>query len=205
LRILVCILCTCFLFGGCALVDSTLTLEHKLVLHKMVTRTRKVVLIRVVDRRPDRGRIGCKKNGLGSETADLFLDVPLTDWFGGVINEEFKRSGLVLADPEDREATQVEVDLLDFFAEPDIGFSSHQVHSVIHAEVTVRFPDGTGYARKFAAKADDSAILVTDGDYTLQLEEAMRVWVHEAVTEIIRLIEMRSTTSSLGMRWRSFG
>jgi len=180
---------------GCAFIDSTLTLEHVPVMEKRATSPLPVFLSRVNDRRPDPTRIGCKKNGMGSETADLFLDVPLTNWIGGVMNEEFKRAGLTLVGSDDRSAVRVEVDLLDFFIEPDVGMT-FDIWAVVHAEITVRFPNGTGFARRFAALSNESSILPTDGSYTDQMEHSMRMWVHQVVSEIVALISTRNTARS---------
>ncbi len=182
------------LLVSCNLIDSNLTLDHTPVMSKVTSANSPVFLARVTDRRPDRSRIGCKKNGIGSETADLFLDVPLTDWFGGVMNEEFKRAGLTLAGVDDPATTQIEVDLLDFFIEPDVGMT-FQVFAVVHAEVMVRFSDGSGYARRFAARSDDTSMIPTDGAYIDEINSAMRAWLYEAVTEIVRLIHARKTAS----------
>ena len=183
------------MFGGCAFIDSTLTLAHTPVMEKTISTAYPVFLARVTDRRPDRKRIGCKKNGYGSESADLFLDVGLTDWFGGVMNEEFRRSGLNLA-PTNPQAARIEVDLLDFFVEPDVNFGSFHLYAVVHAEVTVRLPAGTVFARRFATHADESFMMVTDGSYIKMLEEAMENWMAEAVVEVLRLLQSQARVSA---------
>lgn len=187
------------IFAGCPFVDSTLTLAHTPVMEKTISTAYPVFLARVSDRRSDRNRIGCKKNGYGSESADLFLDVKLTDWFGGVMNEEFRRSGLTLA-PDNPRATRIEVDLLDFFVEPEVNFGSSHLYAVVHAEVTVRLPEGTTFARRFAAHSDEGFMMVTDGSYTKMLEEAMMNWMTEAVVEILRLLQSQLHAASPGWR-----
>ena len=191
-----------FFFAGCPFVDSTLTLAHTPVMEKTISTAYPVFLTRVSDRRPDRNRIGCKKNGYGSESADLFLDVKLTDWFGGVMNEEFRRSGLNLA-PDNPQAALIEVDLLDFFVEPEINFGSSHLYAVVHAEVTVRLPMGTTFARRFAAHTDESFMMITDGSYTKLLEDAMMNWMAEAVVEILRLLQSQARGASAGWRMLS--
>ena len=183
------------LFGGCVYMDSTLTLAHTPVMEKTVSTPYPVFLARVSDRRPNQNRIGCKKNGYGSETADLFLDVQLTDWFGGVMNEEFRRSGLSLSSNDPR-AARIEVDLLDFFVEPEANFGSFHLFAVVHAEVTVRLPTGATFARRFAAHTDESFMMVTDGSYTKMIEEAMMNWISEAVVEVLRLLQSQARASA---------
>jgi hypothetical protein len=183
------------IFAGCAFMDSTLTLAHTPVMEKTISTAYPVFLARVSDRRPNRNRIGCKKNGYGSESADLFLDVKLTDWFGGVMNEEFRRSGLSLA-PDDPQAARIEVDLLDFFVEPEVNFGSFHLYAIVHAEVIVRLPKGTTFARRFAAHTDESFMMVTDGSYTKMLEEAMMNWMAEVVVEILRLLQSQARTAA---------
>jgi uncharacterized lipoprotein YajG len=183
------------MIAGCAYMDSTLTLAHTPVMEKTISTAYPVFLTRVSDRRPNQNRIGCKKNGYGSESADLFLDVGLTDWFGGVMNEEFRRSGLSLA-PDNPQAARVEVDLLDFFVEPEVNFGSFHLYAIVHAEVTVRLPMGTTFARRFAAHTDESFMMVTDGSYTKMLEEAMMNWMAEAVVEILRLLQSQARASA---------
>ena len=183
------------LFGGCVYMDSTLTLSHTPVMEKTVSTAYPVFLARVSDRRPNQNRIGCKKNGYGSETADLFLDVQLTDWFGGVMNEEFQRAGLSLSS-NDPLAARIEVDLLDFFVEPEVGFGSLHLFAVVHAEVTMRLPMGTTFARRFAAHTDDTFMMATDGSYTKMIEEAMMNWIAEAVVEVLRLLQSQARASA---------
>jgi len=175
--------------------DSTLTLAHTPVMEKTISTAYPVFLARVSDRRPNRNRIGCKKNGYGSESADLFLDVKLTDWFGGVMNEEFRRSGLSL-EPDNTQAARIEVDLLDFFVEPEVNFGSFHLYAIVHAEVFIRLPKGTTFARRFAAHTDESFMMVTDGSYTKMLEEAMMNWMAEAVVEILRLLQSQARTAA---------
>lgn len=182
-------------FAGCAYMDSTLTLAHTPVMEKTISTPYPVFLARVSDRRPNQNRIGCKKGGWGSESADLFLDVQLTDWFGGVMNEEFQRAGLNLT-PKDPQAARIEVDLLDFFVEPEVGFGSLHLFAVVHAEVTVRLPAGTIFARRFAAHTDETFMMVTDGSYTKMLEEAMMNWMAEAVVEVLRLLQSQARASA---------
>lgn len=183
------------LSGGCAYMDSTLTLAHTPVMEKAISTPYPVFLARVSDRRPNQNRIGCKKSGYGSETADLFLDVKLTDWFGGVMNEEFQRAGLNIM-PNDPLTTRIEVDLLDFFVEPEANFGSFHLFAIVHAEVTVRLPQGTTFARRFAAHTDESFMMVTDGSYTKMLEEAMMNWISEAAVEILRLLQSQARASA---------
>jgi len=187
------------MFAGCAFIDSTLTLAHTPVMEKTVSTAYPVFLAQVSDRRPNQKRIGCKKNGYGSESADLFLDVKLTDWFGGVMNEEFRRSGLSLA-PDNPQAARIEVDLLDFFVEPEVNFGSFHLYAIVHAEVTVRLPMGTTFARRFAAHTDESFMMVTDGSYTKMLEEAMMNWMAEAVVEILRLLQSQARGAAAGWK-----
>lgn len=186
-------------FAGCAYMDSTLTLAHTPVMEKTISTAYPVFLTRVSDRRQNQNRIGCKKNGYGSESADLFLDVGLTDWFGGVMNEEFRRSGLSLA-PDNPQSARIEVDLLDFFVEPEVNFGSFHLYAIVHAEVTVRLPKGTTFARRFAAHTDESFMMVTDGSYTKVIEEAMMNWMAEAVVEILRLLQSQARGASAGWR-----
>ena len=183
------------LFAGCAYMYSTLTLAHTPVMEKTVSTPYPVFLARVSDRRTNQNRIGCKKNGYGSESADLFLDVRLTDWFGGVMNEEFQRAGLNLM-PNAPQAARIEVDLLDFFVEPEANFGSFHLYAIVHAEVTVRLPQGTTFARRFAAYTDESFMMVTDGSYTKMLEEAMMNWMTEAVVEVLRLLQSQARASA---------
>jgi hypothetical protein len=104
----------------------------------MSTSRSPVFLSRVNDLRRDQKRIGCKKSGFSTESADLFLDHPIPQWFGGVLNEEFKRAGLTLAKPETPGVCRIEVNILDFFIEPEVGFA-YELHAVVHAELLVYF------------------------------------------------------------------
>jgi hypothetical protein len=197
------------LTAGCAIMDSTITLEHQPVFDRAVANGR-VFLAWVNDRRADQRRIGCKKNtGFSiTESANVFLDVPLPDWFGGVLNEELRRVGLVLVGANDATGARVEVDLLDFFVEPLVptgGFGSPTFYSLINAEVTVRFKDGTAFARRFASQTSESFATFAEGNYEEMIEGTMKGWLNQAVPEIARLIEARPAQASTGrlLAWRT--
>ncbi len=199
-------LCLALVLSGCTLIDSTLTLKFEPLTGKISTAPTLILITRVSDRRADQRRIGCKKNGLGSESADLFLDAPLTTWFSSVVKTEMERAGFPPAGPNDAKTVKLEIDIIDFFIEPDVGMGI-RVYAVVNAEVTVRFPDGAAYARRFSGLSSDSAIVVTDGDYSGQILTAMSVWVQQAVGETARLISTHSSAAGLASTsaWRVLG
>jgi len=176
--------------GACVIMDSTLTLEHTPAMDPIVGKPHPVFLSRVTDRRRESDRIGCKKSSMGSESADLYLDVLLTDWFGGVLNDELRRAGLQLNGAAGPGTFRLEVELLDFFIEPKAAFgSSYHVYAMVNAEVLVRFPDGRAFARRFTSHADDTSMLPTDGTYEDLMQEAMAAWIREAVPHIVQLLD----------------
>lgn len=187
--------------SGCVMIDSTLTLEHIPAMDTIARTPHPVFLARVTDRRTDTGRIGCKKNGYGSESSDLFLDVSLTDWFGGVMNEELRRAGLRLVGPEAAEGVRVEIDMLSFFIEPEKSFfGNYDVHALVHAEVTVRFPDGSGYVRQYASHTENSSMLPTDGTYEEAMEKTVSGWMGQVVGDVVSLVEIHGKAGQSGLR-----
>jgi hypothetical protein len=197
-------LCLTLVLPACTLIDSTLTLKFEPLTGKISAAPSLFTITRVSDRRADQRRIGCKKNGLGSESADLFLDAPLTSWFSSVVKSELERAGFLSAKPQDAGAIRMEIDIIDFFIEPDVGMGI-RVYAVVNAEVTVRFPDGSAYARRFAGISNDSAIVVTDGDYSEQILSAMSFWVQQAVGETARLISNHTAAAGAAPAWRTVG
>lgn len=193
------------LSAGCVIMDSTLTLEHTPAMDLVATKSYKVFLASVSDLRTDTGRIGCKRSGIGSESASLYLDVGLTDWFGGVMNDELRRSGLTLAGSDNPEAFRVEIELIDFFIEPTTSFmGSWNVFAMVNAEVIVRFPDGRAYARRFASQANDTSVMPTDGIYEEVMQTAVTRWISEVVPVVIRLLELNGNIQAR-TGWRAAG
>ncbi len=188
---------------GCPMIDSTLTLDHVAVMKPIAGHEIKVFLAGVSDGRQDKRRIGCKKTGTGSESADLFLDVPLAAWFGGVLNEEMRLAGLKLAGADDASAVRLEVVLQHFFIEPDAGFWGFDNYALVSAEVVVRFPGGESFARRIAAKERTGSMMATDGSYIEAMRQAMESWILQAVTSIVKLIESRAQPGqAAGDGWR---
>ena len=187
---------------GCTTMDSNLVLEYKPNLKPMTSSALPVFLARVTDRRKDISRIGCKKNGFGGESANLFFEGHLTDWFSQAMNQELRRAGLGLVGAKAQGAVRLEVVLMEFFVEPTKSFfGSYEIYALIQAEVILRFPDGAGYARRFATLARDDSIIPTDGNYEEVAQKAMSNWIDRAVTDIVRLIEQKEhRTQTLGAK-----
>ena len=174
--------------AGCTLIDSTLSIDYQPLSKPFSGVETPVFLSRVEDARPERPRIGCKKNGYGSESADLLLDVPLEMWFAGMINQEMRAAGLRLASPEETGAVLLEVKIEHFFIEPDVSFGTVEIYAAVVAELKVFFPDGKAFRRRFAAYEHASSMLPTDASYTEPMRLALEAWVRQALPALHSLL-----------------
>jgi hypothetical protein len=184
--------------GACAYLDSTLTIPVPPVFSTAITQPTPVTASHVTDRRSDQRRIGCKKDSSG-ETADLFHDGPLAAWFASVWERELRRAGLSVVNAQDKNAVTLDVDIQDFFIEPavTVGFmtSNTTVHAIVQAEITVRFPDGRAFARRFVGQSNGPSSMPTDGTYRDMMEGAMRSFLTQSIGETCRLLEQHLQSS----------
>jgi hypothetical protein len=187
-------------FAGCTLIDSTLSIDYQPLSKPAFGVETPVFLSRVEDVRPERTRIGCKKNGYGSESADLLLDVPLEMWFAGMLNQEMRSAGLKLASASQAGAVLLEVKIEHFFIEPDVSFGTVEIYAAVVAEVKVFFPDGKAFSRRFAAYEHASSVLPTDASYTEPMRLAVESWVRQALPALQSLLA-RQTDQRQACGW----
>lgn len=180
---------TCLLLGGCAFTDATVDIKPSPVFTAPLTADGYAFRLGpVLDRRPDTSRIGCKKSGLGGESAGIFLSVPLDQWFSEQLSLQLQAAGLRPARSGEDNAVRIELDVLNFFTEPDMGLTI-DIFAVVHAEIRVYFPDGSTFARRFAATNDHIYLTLSAGNFVEMLEQTVNNWMRQAVPEVVKLIK----------------
>jgi len=193
----------CLLLAGCAFTDATVVIEHQRVFQKpLVTDGAAFRLGPIRDRRSDPSRIGCKKSGYGGESAGIFLSLPLEHWFRQELLTELQGAGLRPAVTDDGKAVRIEVDVLNFFAEPDVGLN-FDIFAIVHAEVRVYFPDGTAFARRFAATAHKGFMTVMAGNFVEIISQAMEDWLRQAVPAVVNLLQAHAGGRLSAAGWSS--
>ena len=83
--------------------------------------------------------------------------------------------------------------------------TSYNVFAQVNAEVTVRFPDGRAFARRFARHSNDSSVLPTDGTYEDVMQTTMTAWIAEAVPMVVRLLEVNGNVQARAGFWSRGG
>jgi len=192
--------------SGCLFMDATVTLSPAPTTGVVSRERGEIVLVPVIDYSRTTGRVGIKKNGMGTKSALIHSTLPVATWFGSRLRNELDAAGLTVLDTEPT-APQVEVTVLDFFAEPAVGLMAFEVHALVHAEVVVRLPDGRRYARRFAQRRRTTALTLTGGTYQELFDQVIRAWMAEAVPAIVSLIEDGNTGAKIGslQAWRWLG
>ena len=131
-----------------------------------------VVIREVSDKRPEK-RVGVKKNGWGSITADVVATNDVAQALRESLAGSLQASGLQVVQQSARPWT-IDAEIQQLVAEPDMGFWTMEIFCEARVRVQVASPDGGVYRRTFVGHASKGGIMIPDeGDYVTALHGAL--------------------------------
>jgi hypothetical protein len=151
----------------------------------------------VTDARAD-PRVGVKKNGFGSITANVQPTGNVAELLRSGIAQSLRDSGFdIAAEPSMKDAWRIDGRLVQLLAEPALGALTGTLHTEALLVMRVTGPDGAVYERLFAAHAEKGGIVILgESDYVTALSETLRSLVSQVIEGIRQLISARRAALS---------
>lgn len=181
-------------FGvGCLLTNANLELPHAPGGKRCAVPGASVRVVGLYDARPERERIGVKKNGYGEDSASYYLDKAyggLPDWVESALVEELSSGGFQVAvgDAPQDGLPRISLTLRQFFIEPEMSSFLIVVHGLVLLEVAATMPDGRQFVRLFKGYHKTSSPFLVDSVAQEALLTASRQALGKAAASICELL-----------------
>ena len=137
-----------FLFGiallflsGCALTTDRIDLQYtpQQGVAQLPNAESVSVNVQVADQRPDKSKVGCKKNGYGMEMAPILAIEDVTVTVRRAIEQELRARGFQLGSDA---LVQIAADLTRFYNDHKMGFFAGDAVADLHLAVVVKSKNG---------------------------------------------------------------
>jgi hypothetical protein len=161
-------------------------------------RGRDVVLVPLRDARPDASRCGMKKNGYGSETADIFCATPPPAVLTHLLRERLEDEGFhVLEDPAEADASTLRIAGLvtQVFVEPEVTFTAYTPEADIELSLVATTDEGLRAERRFYVKGRNVSMVGSRSNFVVAYDDALRQMVDRAVAAIVELEDRYQPTT----------
>jgi uncharacterized lipoprotein YajG len=171
------------LVSGCATTDATLDVGHdpESVQSGPLSEVGSIAVVPGVleDLRPDRERIGFKKNGFGSNMADITSEEPVTDIVMNAVVHAFESNGHAVG----KQGLTITGSVNQFWVDIDQNFWSIEV--IGNVEAALVFADSvsgdTVYQRVYKGSYSEKRQMVTNTAYTDAISGAVSSLINEIV------------------------
>jgi len=131
------------------------------------------VSVTASDQRPDKSRIGVKKNGYGMEMAPIESKRAVSDYVREAIETELKNRGFRIGQGQHR----VNVVILRFANDFKMGFFAGDAAAEVQMEVSI---PGTGFSKRIDTQGKEPDIQLASGrNAQLALEDALSKGLHQ--------------------------
>jgi len=188
---------TCFLLltGGCAFVDLNVAPPSASALARQpnVGRGREVILEpSFTDQRPFPDRCGMQKNAYNMDTANVNCSVPPPAWLSTAFAQGLVSAGfLVRRSNETPSASAVHIDgtVLQFFVEPDVGFTSFTPEADIAVKLVATSASGLRAERVFYVKGIEESLIGTEDNFQKATDSATTQMVSAMVNALAALMD----------------
>jgi hypothetical protein len=133
-------------------------------------------------------RQGIRKNGYGMETANMFTDPKGPEIIRNVVTLELQNAGFIISNTNTEKNPEIEIEVINLFMEPEVGFFAGDVITVTDVNITVIIKNKS-FKRRFKGIGVSTTLLWTDYFYEVSLKASLQDFSKKAIPEIINLIE----------------
>lgn len=190
-----------FTLGGCAFTQANLNIvydETKASKGPLSNLTpRQLAIGEFRDLRPERDRIGYKRNGYGMKTADILTQKPVPEIIRDAISAEFLKNGHIMSakTPEIRVAG----DVTTFWFDLQINFWTVEFMGTI--AIDLNLVDGATGApmltRKYQGHFNEKSLGGLEGTWERVMNAALAAMIEEMSTDL-KLIDVLRTSAKAG-------
>jgi len=174
--------------GGCATIDSTIAVAHEKPIAATRLSTAREVSVETVRVAAATGieREGVKKNGYGQDSANIFTDPKPDRIVQQALAAELGRAGFNVVSKGSPNLVQVEI--RQFFTEPEVGIWAADVYAVVDATVSVTLQPNK-VKRRFTGIGKVTSLVWGDGSYQEAFQLALQDFLGKCVPELVRLFD----------------
>lgn len=183
--------------GGCAFTTAKLDVGYK---EDSASRgplasveSRQITIDPIVDKRPERDRIGYKKNGFGQRTADILSKKPVPDIVREALALEFAKNGHAVGDS--RHDVIVSGEVTSFWFDTQINFWNVDFIGTAAVKLTVSDANtGTELlTRTYQGDYKDTAFGGLEGTWERVMNTALERMVREVATDpkLVQVLQTR--------------
>jgi hypothetical protein len=182
---------------NCAFTEGTIKASYQ---NPIVTEKTKKKIVLIFDKSDDSinsfqdgmYREGIRKNGYGGETANMFIEPKGPELLKKILTMELQNAGFeIVPKSANVDLPEMEMEVLQIFMEPEVGFFAGDVVSVVDANVIVKVKNKS-YRRRFKGIGETTTLVWTDGFYAISLKRSLEDFSKKSVPAIIKLIEEKS-------------
>lgn len=147
-----------------------------------------------VDNQPSK-KVGVKKGGYGNETAGVYLPESQSAWLKKAVEKEFYAHGFTVNEKRSAKDIKVNVEIVQLFVEPDVGFWATEVVAVTDLKVKVILPSKKVYQRNFIQVGSSAEMVWSDSDITNRFYESVGMCLNDVVVRVNELISTEKKTA----------
>jgi uncharacterized lipoprotein YajG len=175
------------LLGGCATIDSTISVAHAKPIAATHLSSAHDVSVEAVRTPATAGtdRQGVKKNGYGHDSASIFTEPKPDQIVQLALASELTRAGFNVGKDS---PNAIRVEIQQFFAEPEVGAFAGDVYAVVDATVWVAL-EPNKLKRRFVGIGKVTTLVWADDSYKTAFEFALQDFLGKCVPELVRLFD----------------
>jgi uncharacterized lipoprotein YajG len=169
---------------GCALTKDRVDIGYTPMANAPKVSGGGSVSVTASDQRPDKSRVGVKKNGYGMEMAPIESKRAVSDYVQNAIEAELKNRGFRIG-----EGRRVNVSIRRFANDFKMGFFAGDAVAELEMEVTV---PGTGFSKRIDSRGKEEGIQLASGhNAQVALEDALRKGLQQLFADAAFLRALR--------------
>lgn len=171
--------------SSCAIVDSKIKIDYAPRSTPQLLPGRPRFSVAVPLNQTRLPRQGIKKNGYGMETADIYTDPHPEIIVFNALLFTLQKAGATISE---NRYPRLELELLDFFAEPEVGFFGADVYAVADARIRVVYAPDRQYTRRIKGIGKYVTLVWPDIAYRMAIALALDDFTNKALAAIAELL-----------------
>ncbi len=187
--------------GGCAFTRANLNVKYDSEAARVgplaSVRPVTIDLQEFVDKRPERFKIGYKRNGFGQNTADIVTTKPVSQIVKEALMTEFIKNGHIVTATGN--SLVISGEITSFWFEIQVNFATLEFMGTVGVNLNVVDPDSGAvlYSQSYQGYYDESALGGLEGTWEHVMNTALERMVRDVSTDpkLLEILKVRSIKS----------
>ncbi len=175
--------------SGCAFTNISVTLPTQPTSGYSGGDDRLITVMKFIDQREIKDRIGMQKNGYGMDTANAIADQSVDAWLSARLADELKAVGFqVVGDGGQPKAIKIQGYLLKLFAEPVQQWTTVDVETDLDVRIKLSRPEELEAERRYFIKGVEQGLMSLTDAFNGSVNKATDALMKRLVPDIINLL-----------------